>query len=124
MYSVKPVVRLFAICYLNMYVYSLFADIILFGTIYLLKFSRRCFYSIIRTLHCQYELRNSVSRNSLRFFLWLVLRFHIFSCRHRVNANPKYKSFQTLPVSRERNLGKVIYNFTMISTFEITCWTF
>ena len=31
---VEPIVCLFAICYLNMYVYSLFANIILLDTIY------------------------------------------------------------------------------------------
>ena len=43
MYFVEPIVCLFAICYLSMYVYSLFANIILLGTIYLLKFLRSFF---------------------------------------------------------------------------------
>ena len=47
---VEPIVCLFAIRYLNMYVYFLFAKTILLDTIYSLKFLRSCFYSIIRTL--------------------------------------------------------------------------
>ena len=50
MYFVEPIVRLFAIRDLNMYVYSLFANIISLDTIYSLKFSRSCFCSIIRAL--------------------------------------------------------------------------
>ena len=50
MYFVEPIVRLFAIRDLNMYVYSLFANIILLDTIYSLKFLRSCFCSIIRAL--------------------------------------------------------------------------
>ena len=46
---VEPIVRLFAICYSNMYVYLLFAKIILLDTIYSLRFLRSCFSSIIRT---------------------------------------------------------------------------
>ena len=51
-FFVEPIVRLFAICYSNMYVYLLFAKMILLtiDTIYSLKFLRSCFYSIIRTL--------------------------------------------------------------------------
>ena len=40
---VEPVVRLYAIHYSNMYVYSLFAKIILLDTIYLLKFFAKLF---------------------------------------------------------------------------------
>ena len=48
---VEPVaVCLFAICYSNVYVHLLFAKIILLDTIYLPKFLRSCFYSIIHTL--------------------------------------------------------------------------
>ena len=50
MYFVEPIVRLFAIRDLNMYVYSLFANIILLDTIYFLKFLRSCFCSITRAL--------------------------------------------------------------------------
>ena len=50
MYFVEPIVRLFAIRYLSMYAYSLFANIILLDTIYLLKFLRSFFCSIIRTM--------------------------------------------------------------------------
>ena len=51
MYFVEPIVCLITICYLNMYVYSLFANIILLDTFYSLKFLRSCFFSIIRTLY-------------------------------------------------------------------------
>ena len=50
MYFAEPIVHLFAIHYLNTYVYSLFANIALLNNIYSLKFLRSCFYSIIRTL--------------------------------------------------------------------------
>ena len=50
MYFVEPIVGLFAIRYLNMYMYSLFANIILLDTIYPPKFLRSCFCRTIRTL--------------------------------------------------------------------------
>ena len=40
---VEPILRLYAIRYLNMYVYSLFAEFILLDTIYLLKFFAKLF---------------------------------------------------------------------------------
>ena len=40
---VEPIVRLYAIHYLNTYVYSLFAELILLDTIYLLKFFAKLF---------------------------------------------------------------------------------
>ena len=49
MYFVEPIICLFAIRYFNMYVYSLFGNIILLETIYLLKFLRGCFWSIINS---------------------------------------------------------------------------
>ena len=42
MYFVEPIVRLLAIRYSKMYVYSLFAKIILLDSIYLLKVLQSC----------------------------------------------------------------------------------
>ena len=65
---VEPIVRLFIIrictfiCYSNMYI-LLFTKVILLDTIYLLKFLRSCFYSIICTLviidNILYDIKNT-----------------------------------------------------------------
>ena len=56
MYFVEQIVCLFAIYYLNMYVYSLFANIILSDTIYSLKFLPNLFLQ--HNLHPEIKLQN------------------------------------------------------------------
>ena len=77
MYFVEPIVHLFAIRYLNMYVYSLFAKIILLDTIYSLKFLRSFFCSIIRALIFIYSgsaqlISFEINLTSSHPMLWLV----------------------------------------------------
>ena len=72
MYFNDPIVRLFAIRYLSMYVYSLFANIILSDTIYLLKFLRSCFTVFMQ--HNSYSAK--VPETKLTILYKLLVSLH------------------------------------------------